>query len=303
MKKYFKMKKILLIGGAGQLGYELKRSLKYFGELEVLNRSKFNYLDFDKLGELIKKFKPNIIVNASAYTNVDKAETEIDQAFLLNEKLPEQLAVIAKSIHASFIHYSTDYVFSGDANVPYIENSAVGPKGVYGKSKLAGENRIIEIDPDYIILRTAWLYGHYGKNFYKKMIQLGKEKETLKVVNDQVGCPTTARMLAAITNMIIGNCPNGFLEKKGIYHAVSSGECSWYEFAKIIIENAIPSFQRTVKEIIPVTSDQYVTPAKRPAYSVLNNNKLKATFQIEIPNWKELLHQHLEDKVWAEIDE
>jgi dTDP-4-dehydrorhamnose reductase len=303
MKKYFKMKKILLIGGAGQLGYELKRILGYLGELQVLNRNKFNYLEFEKLDELIKNYKPNIIVNASAYTNVDKAETEIEQAFLLNEKLPERLAIIAKIINASLIHYSTDYVFGGDANSPYSETDQVGPKGVYGKSKLAGENRIIEIDPDFVILRTAWLYGHYGKNFYKKMIQLGKEKETLKIVNDQIGCPTTARMLATITNILIRECPYGFLEKKGIYHAVSSGQCSWYDFAKIIIENAIPSFQRTVKEIIPVTSEQYVTPAKRPAFSVLNNNKLQTTFQIAIPNWKDLLVQHLEDKVWAEIDE
>lgn len=297
------MKKILLIGGSGQLGYELKRSLIYIGELLVLNHSKFNYLDFDKLRELILDFKPNLIINASAYTNVDKAESEIDQATLLNEKLPEQLAIFAKAINCSLIHYSTDYVFSGDAKTPYLESDTTAPKGIYGKSKLAGENKIISIEPDYIILRTAWLYGHYGKNFYKKMIQLGKEKETLKIVNDQIGCPTTARMLATITSLIITKCPNGFIEKKGIYHAVSCGECSWYDFGKLIIENAIPAFQKSVKDILPVTSDQYKTAAKRPAYSVLNNNKIMNTFQFQLPHWKDLLMQHLEDKDWAIIDD
>jgi len=297
------MQKILLLGSSGQLGYELKRSLIYISELLALNHNNFNYLDFEKLGSTVKDFKPNVIINASAYTNVDKAESEIEQAYLINEKLPQQLALLAKSSGASLIHYSTDYVFSGNSKTPYLENNPVGPIGIYGKSKLAGEVRITEVDPDYIILRTAWLYGHYGKNFYKRMIQLAKEKETLKIVNDQFGCPTTARMLAFVTSHIVSSCPNGFLGRKGIYHAVSSGECSWYEFANLIIENAVPEFQKMVKNIIPVTSDQYVTVAKRPAYSVLNNNKLRSAFNINIPDWKGLLMQHLEDKVWAEIDE
>jgi len=297
------MQKILLLGSSGQLGYELKRSLIYISEVLALNHNNFNYLDFEKLGSTVKDFNPNVIINASAYTNVDKAESEIEKAYLINEKLPQQLALLTKSSGASLIHYSTDYVFSGNSRTPYLENDPFGPISIYGKSKLAGEVRIKEVDPDYIILRTAWLYGHYGKNFYKRMIQLAKEKETLKIVNDQFGCPTTARMLAIVTNHIITSCPNGFSGRKGIYHAVSSGECSWYEFASLIIENAVPEFQKMVKNIIPVTSDQYVTVAKRPAYSVLNNNKLRSAFNINLPDWKDLLMQHLEDKVWAEIDE
>ena len=297
------MKKILLIGGSGQLGFELKRSLPFIGELHVIKKSNFDYLNFNLLASYVNNLKPNFIINASAYTNVDKAETELESAFLLNEKLPEELAVISKSINASLIHYSTDYVFEGNGKSPYLETDAVNPQCVYGKSKLAGENKIISINPDYIILRTAWLYGHYGKNFYKKMIQLAKEKEILKIVDDQIGCPTTAKMLATTTAFILKDCLGGFKEKKGIYHAVSSGECSWYEFGKIIIENGLPAVQRVVKQILPVSSDQYFTIEKRPAYSVLDNNKLMKTFQIKLPNWKDLLIQHIEDKDWAILDE
>jgi dTDP-4-dehydrorhamnose reductase len=297
------MKKILLIGGSGQLGFELNRSLPFIGELHVLKKSNFDYLNFNLLASYIKNLQPNFIVNASAYTNVDKAESEMESAFLLNEKLPEELALISKSINASLIHYSTDYVFEGNGKSPYLETDAVNPQCIYGKSKLAGENKIISINPDFIILRTAWLYGHYGKNFYKKMIQLAKEKEILKIVDDQIGCPTTAKMLATTTAFILKDCLGSFKEKKGIYHAVSSGECSWYEFGKIIIENGLPAVQRVVKQILPVSSDQYFTIAKRPAYSVLDNNKLMNTFQIKLPYWKDLLIQHIEDKDWAILDE
>lgn len=297
------MIRILLIGGSGQLGYELKRVLPFIGELISLKKSEFDYLDFNKLTNHIKQIKPQFIINASAYTNVDKAESEIENAFLLNEKLPEQLALISKAIGASLVHYSTDYVFAGVANVPYKESDSVNPQCVYGKSKLAGENKILAVDPDFIILRTAWLYGHYGKNFYKKMIELAKERETLKIVNDQIGCPTTAKMLATTTAFILKDCLNGFNNKKGIYHAVSSGQCSWYEFGKLIIENAVPVIQKSVKNILPVSSDQYFTLAKRPSYSVLDNSKLMKTFQINLPNWKDLLLQHIEDKDWAILDE
>lgn len=297
------MIKILLIGGSGQLGYELKRILPFIGELVSLKKSEFDYLDFENLTAHIKQVKPQFIINASAYTNVDKAESEIESAFLLNEKLPEQLALISKVIGASLVHYSTDYVFAGDVKVPYKEYDSVSPQCVYGKSKLAGENKILTVDPDFIILRTAWLYGHYGKNFYKKMIELAKEKETLKIVNDQIGCPTTAKMLATTTAFILKDCLNGFNNKKGIYHAVSSGSCSWYDFGKLIIENAVPAVQKSVKNILPVSSDQYFTLAKRPAYSVLDNHKLMDTFQINLPNWKDLLVQHIEDKDWAILDE
>lgn len=297
------MKKILLIGSSGQLGYELKRTLPFIGELFCLKKSDFDYLDFQKLSSYIKDLKPDFIINASAYTNVDKAESEKEIAYLMNEELPKQLAIIAKMINASLLHYSTDYVFEGKGNRPYLENDSVNPQGIYGLSKLAGENQILEIDPDFIILRTAWLYGHYGKNFYRKMIELAKEKETLKIVNDQIGCPTTARMLAFVSTIILKDCINGFHNKKGIYHAVSSGQCSWYEFGSMIIENAVPVVQRSVKSILPVTSDQYFTLAKRPSYSVLNNQKLSKTFQINLPNWKDLLIQHIEDKDWAILDE
>lgn len=297
------MKKILLIGSSGQLGYELKRILPYMGELIPLKKSEFDYLEFEKLATFVKNLKPNFIINASAYTNVDKAESDQENAFLMNAVLPENLAKIARDINASLIHYSTDYVFEGNGNKPYLENDAVNPQCVYGKSKLAGENKIIEIDPDYIILRTAWLYGHYGKNFYKRMIELAKERDTLKIVTDQIGSPTTAKMLSTITALILKDSIDGFHHKKGIYHAVSSGQCSWYEFGKLIIENAVPAVQRIVKNILPVSSDQYLTLAKRPAYSVLDNQKLIKTFQINLPHWKDLLMQHIEDKDWAILDE
>lgn len=295
--------KILLLGSSGQLGYELKRVLPFFGNVLSICKSEFDYLNFTELANYVGREKPKFIVNASAYTHVDKAENDTVNAFHLNAELPGQLATLAKVHHCSLVHYSTDYVFNGQANQPYIETDAVDPLGVYGKSKLEGEMRISESGCDFIILRTAWLYGHFGSNFYKRMIELAQEKEVLRLVNDQIGCPTSARTVAFLTALVLQNSLNGFKEKSGVYHLVSSGRCSWYDFAKLIIEQAVPSIQRKVKEILPIPSDQYMTIAKRPSYSVLSTGKFQKTFGVLIPDWQEIFLKHIEDREWAALDE
>lgn len=294
--------KIAIIGKGGQVGFECMRTMSLSENIIGYSRSDYNH-DYQKLKELLLIEKPDFIINAAAYTNVDKAEIDKENCSLANIELPELLANVCKKLDSSLVHISTDYVFDGIKELPYDENDKVGPINYYGESKLLGENKIIASGCDHIILRTAWVYGHKGINFVKKMISLAQEKETLKIIDDQFGSPTSARFLAQLINHLILINPKGFGDKAGIYHASAGGKTNWYEFGKMVIDESVPSSLKVVKEIIPVDSNTFKTIAKRPKYSVLSTSKLSKTFDIFPPAWEQLLSFHLEERDWCIIDE
>lgn len=274
---------ILVTGANGQLGNEMRRvsstsSNQYIftdvAELDITSR--------DSIRKMVNDNQIHVIVNCAAYTNVDKAEDDFATADLLNNKAVENLAVVAKETDATLIHVSTDYVFQGDRNVPCREDWETNPLGVYGKTKLAGEHSIQETGCHYLIFRTAWLYSPYGKNFVKTMRQLTADKDTLKVVFDQVGTPTYAGDLASVIYQVI---EENQLYKEGIYHFSDEGVCSWYDFTVAIHRIA----DITTCKVSPLHTDEYPAKAPRPHYSVLDKTKIKKTFGIEVPHWEESL--------------
>jgi dTDP-4-dehydrorhamnose reductase len=272
-----KKTKILLIGSKGQVGQELEQILPNLGELISVDRTQLDLTNSAMISSIIEQNKPNIIVNSAAYTAVDKAESEPELAQQVNAIAPKIMAEESQKIGTKLIHISTDYVFDGTKNIPYLETDFTNPMSVYGKTKLAGEENIKQTGCNYIILRTAWVYGVYGKgNFVKTMLRLGKEKEQLKVVMDQVGTPTYAQNIAqTIANLITQILPENQVQET--YHFTNLGVCSWYDFAVTIFEEARKrGYPLTIKEVIPITTPEYPTPAKRPAYSVLSNKKITA---------------------------
>lgn len=287
------MTKILLFGSQGQVGTELTYTLPNIGELIKLDRTLVDLTNEDKIRQTIHKIKPNIIVNASAYTAVDKAESQPDLAYQINSIVPKIIAEESAKIRAKFIHISTDYVFDGKANTPYLETDLTNPLGVYGKSKLLGETNIKNNSDNYIILRTAWVYGIYGKgNFLKTMIRLGKEREQIKVVIDQVGCPTYAEDIALIINKLITQFSDEKNTQK-VYHFTNLGVCSWYDFAVNIFKSAQKlDYNLNVKEILPITTSEYPTPAKRPAYSVLSTTKISQDLDFIPSYWQDSLAKY-----------
>lgn len=284
------MKRILLIGSQGQVGQELELTLPKVGEVIGVGRDQLDLSDGVKLRQIIQDNKPDCIVNAAAYTAVDKAESEIELANAINGVAPQIMAEEAEKLGASFLHISTDYVFDGQQNTPYLETDATNPLGAYGHSKLWGENAIQQVSSNAIILRTAWVYGTYGKgNFVKTMLRVGKEREELKVVVDQVGCPTWAKDIADAITILLSNSAT-----PGIYHFTNSGAVSWYDFAQAIFVQARQiGFPLNVKQVIPITTEQYPTPAKRPAYSVLSGQKITRHLGTCPPYWQDSLQQML----------
>ena len=266
-------KKILITGSNGQLGREIQRVLPAAIFTDVLE------LDITDIAALRKATKDiDIIINCAAYTNVDKAEDEKELADLLNNQAVENLAIVTKENNASLIHISTDYVFDGYAYRPYTEEQETKPIGIYGATKLAGEESIINSGCNYIIIRTSWLYSIWGNNFVKTMKELTNERDTLNVIFDQIGTPTYAGDLAdAIAKIIL----NDELDKQGIYHFSNEGICSWYDFA---IE--IAALCGNDCEIKPIHSYEYPSKVSRPYYSVLDKTKIKEVFNLKIPHWK-----------------
>ncbi|MCA1760155.1 MAG: dTDP-4-dehydrorhamnose reductase [Bacteroidales bacterium] len=279
--------KILITGAYGQLGNEIKvLSVAFpdwqflFTDVDTLDITNENALEI-----WFQNNKPNYIVNCAAYTAVDKAETDSETAIKVNSLAPKLLAKQAKKSGARLIHISTDYVFDGESFTPYSEEADVNPKSVYGESKLLGEKNCIEENPESVVIRTSWLYSFFGNNFVKTMLRLGVERGQLKVVFDQVGTPTYAADLANSILSIIQiseKQPDRFVP--GIYHYSNEGVASWYDFAKAIFE--ISEVSCTVN---PVLSDQFPTSAKRPNYSILDKSKIKNTFGITIPYWRDSL--------------
>lgn len=286
--------KILLTGIDGQLGKQLLPLLQPLGDLKAVGREQLDLANFDKISRFIQETKPEIIVNAAAYTAVDKSESEPELAIAVNGTAPGVLAEEAQRLGATLIHVSTDYVFDGTRSIPYTEMDPTNPVGMYGKSKLIGEAAIQNTDANYIIIRTAWVYGAYGKgNFVKTMLRLGKEREELRVVYDQVGTPTWTGDLAGV---IAGLIPHLSEDIFGLYHYTNSGAISWYDFAIAIFEEAEKlGFPLKVKRVVPITTDQYPTPAKRPAYSVLNGAKIAQVLETHAPHWRQGLRQMLKE--------
>jgi len=300
--------RILLTGSNGQVGADLARLLPSIGELTAFNHASLDLTDTTALRRAVRDVRPNLIVNAAAYTKVDQAEQEISAAFAVNAEAPATLAAEAKKIGAAIVHYSTDYVFDGSKHVPYTENDPPNPVSVYGKSKLAGEEAIRASGAPHLILRTAWVYAWRGRNFLLTILRLSTEREELRIVHDQIGAPTLSREIAAGTVRILSAFAESVLDldrfaaASGTYHMTARGEISWYEFAKAILtESAAVSTPLTWRDaatggrprvtrlVTPISTAEYPTPARRPAYSVLSNTRLLETFGFELPGWREQL--------------
>lgn len=279
------MTKILLFGSAGQVGRELNNTLKDVGTVIECNRNTVNLEDNQQIKNIIQQIKPDLIVNSAAYTAVDKAESEPQLAEQINAIAPKIMAEETEKINSKLIHISTDYVFNGEKNQPYLEIDKTNPLGVYGQTKLAGEENIKNTSSNYLILRTAWVYGTYGKgNFVKTMLRLAQEKEQLNIVIDQIGSPTYAQDIAQTIKLIIPSILSQKIVRE-TYHFTNLGVCSWYDFTVNIIEEAKKlDYPIKLKQILPILTSEYPTPAKRPHYSVLSTKKLINDFQI-IPNY------------------
>lgn len=277
------MANILVTGSSGQLGSELKKTgFTALDEVFFTDVADLDITDKKAIEEYVRRNDIDTIVNCAAYTAVDGAEDEPEKAALLNTEAVKNLAEVANREGCLLIHVSTDYVFDGTASEPYTEKSLTNPQSVYGRTKLAGEQAIKKTGCLAIIIRTAWLYSEFGHNFVKTMLRLAQEKGELKVVADQVGTPTYAADLAAAIVRIVAD--ENVADKTGIYHFSNEGECSWFEFAREIVQQA--GIEATVE---PLTTEQYPTKAKRPAYSVLDKTKIKREFGVEVPEWKEAL--------------
>ena len=284
--------KILLLGANGQVGWELRRSLAPLGEIRAYDRHTGNLQKLDDLSRLIRDFSPEAIVNAAAYTSVDKAESELDEAILINSKAVEFLAKEAKLLNAWFIHYSTDYVFDGLKSGAYIETDTPNPQSVYGQTKYDGEESIKESKVKHLIFRTAWVYSKRGANFIKTMIQLAKKQDELKVVNDQIGAPTGAELIADVTALClyqIAQYKNSTHNLSGTYHLTPTGETSWHGFAQFIITEALGlgvKFRTSFENVQAISTSEYPLPAKRPSNSLLDTKKICNTFNVYMPPWQ-----------------
>ena len=288
------MGRILLIGSSGQVGQVLQQTLAPLGDLVSCDRTALNLCQIDVVKQRIRELQPDVIVNAAAYTTVDRAEQEPQRAYQVNAEGPGLLAALAGEQDATLMHLSTDYVFDGQQNTPYQETDVPHPLGVYGQSKLAGETAIQQTGCASVILRTAWVYGTQGKdNFVKTMLRLGAEREEIRVVADQVGSPTWARDIATTIARLI---PCLGPETNGIYHYTNSGMASWYDFAVAIFEEAKAlDFPLRVERVIPISTADYPTPARRPAYSILASQKVARLLGHAAPHWRHALRLMLRE--------
>jgi len=292
--------KILLLGANGQVGRELRRSLAPVGETVfatrtgVLDGKACEQADFDlpaSLPALIGRIAPDVVVNAAAYTAVDRAENEPDAAWRANAESPARLAEACAGSGALLTHYSTDYVFDGESTRPYREEDATGPLGVYGRTKLAGEQAIRDSGCRHLIFRTAWVYGNYGANFMRTMLRLGSEREELRVVADQFGSPTPAPLIADVTATVL----RGDRGYAGVYNLTATGQTSWHGFAVEIFRQALASgLIDRAPRVTPIATSEYPTPARRPRYSCLDTTRLREDFGIDLPDWKKALEQVLD---------
>lgn len=294
--------RILLLGGNGQVGTELRRSLAPLGEVVVATRdgrlhggAACEVADLDQPGTmagLVARISPDVVVNAAAHTRVDKAESEPGAAFRANAEAPEVLAQACRDRDALLVHYSTDYVFDGRGTRPYREDDPVAPLGVYGASKLAGEQAIRASGARHLVFRTAWVYAAHGRNFLRTMLRLANERDELRVVADQRGTPTPAALIADVTAQVLAGSP----DRSGLWHLTARGETSWRGFAEAIMDQALASGRIARRpRVVPIATADYPTPAARPAYSVLDCGRLERDFGVALPDWREGLAATHED--------
>lgn len=291
--------KIVLFGGKyGQLGWELRRTLAPLGEVLAVDRDDLDLRDAPALEAFLREQAPRLIVNASAYTAVDRAEQERDLAFAINEHAPRAMAEAARSLGAGLIHYSTDYVFDGSLGRPYIETDTPNPLNVYGRSKLAGEQAIQQAACPHLIFRTAWVFSMRSESFVAKLLEWSRQKSELRVVDDQVSNPTWARMLAEATALLLAgggeDMPAYIEEKSGIYHLAGWGFASRFEWARQILANAPGWTEQRVQAIQPARTDEFPTPATRPLFSALDCSRFERNFGLRLPPWQEALLRCME---------
>lgn len=279
--------RILLVGKDGQVGGELVRSLAALGEVTATGRTEVDLTSDDSIRAVVRNLRPQLIVNAAAYTAVDKAESEPELAQRINADAVATLAAEAKSVGAAMIHYSTDYVFDGAKTEPYVEEDVPNPLGVYGRTKLAGEQALAQAGIPYLVLRTSWVYGARGRNFLLTILRLAAEKPELRIVDDQIGAPTASFEIAAATVAIARRwmgAAGAEDSQSGIYHLTAAGETSWYGFAAEALRAS--GATKTLARLIPISSAEYPTPAARPKNSRLDCGKLENVFGVRLPEWK-----------------
>ncbi len=284
--------KILLLGKDGQLGWELQRSLAPLGEVIACGRNEADLTKLTELRALVRATSPQIIVNAAAYTAVDQAEFEPEHAFRINSGAVDVLAQETCLLNSWLIHYSTDYVFDGKKKGAYAETDGPAPLGVYGQSKLSGEEAVRASGCRHLIFRTSWVYAARGNNFIKTMLRLARERDVLKVVCDQIGAPTSAELLADVTAYCLYRLQydaSFSSEKSGTYHLTASGKTSWHGFAQLILDEAFQhgvELRATAKNVLAIPTSEYPLPAKRPANSQLATDKIRHSFNLELPSWQ-----------------
>jgi len=287
--------KILLFGKIGQVGWELRRTLAPMSRLVCVDYPEVDFTQPDSIRTWIRETAPDIVVNAAAYTAVDKAESETALALKINGEAPGVMAEEAKKLGALLVHYSTDYVFDGTKTTPYVETDAPHPLGAYGRTKLAGDQAIQATGCAHLIFRLCWVYGARGNNFLLTMLRLAREREKLRVVRDQTGCPTWSRMIAETTALALQQADTAEKARalSGVYHLCSSGQTSWHGFASAIVD-LMPAEEKKCREVEAIASAEYLTPTKRPAYSVMSTVKLENVFALHLPDWHDSLQLVLE---------
>ena len=290
----YNMARILITGVNGQVGFELTRALAPLGEILPIARDQLDLIDDLAITKLLNELQPDVIVNPAGYTAVDKAESDEQTAYAVNAGAPAVMAKWVNDHEALLVHYSTDYVFDGEKATAYLEEDEVSPQSVYGASKQQGEAAIAAATARHIILRTSWVFGAYGNNFLKTMLRLASERDALSIVNDQIGAPTSAALIADVTAHIVRDYlafGEEFIEECcGIFHLAAAGETSWYGYAQHVIELAQKSgmvLKIKASDVKGIPSSAYPTPAKRPANSRLDTEKLQAVFDLQLPNWQD----------------
>jgi dTDP-4-dehydrorhamnose reductase len=286
----------MITGARGQVGHELRRSLLPLGPIAAFDRTQLDLADADAIVAVVRQLQPSLIVNAAAFTAVERAEDDVIAAEAINARAPCILAEEAARLGACLVHYSTDYVFDGRATRPYRESDATGPLNAYGRSKLAGEIAVRATSPTSIVLRCSWVYSARGASFLPTMQRLGRERDEVRVVDDQIGCPTWARYIAETTARMLESCglsAAALRERTGIYHLAAGDSTSWCGFARAILA-ATPGCENT--RVVPIASSEYPTKASRPAYSVLDTTRLCEVFGLFMPSWQSQLALALEDQ-------
>ncbi|MEW5870923.1 MAG: dTDP-4-dehydrorhamnose reductase [Chloroflexota bacterium] len=287
------MIRILLLGKKGQLGWELQRTLAPLGRVVALDFPEIDLRKPDSLRQVIQQYHPELIINATAYTDVDRAESEPQTAIAINAQAPGVLAEMSRALGAALIHYSTDYVFNGRKGSAYLETDTPDPLNTYGQSKLAGEQAIASTGCAYLILRTSWVYSFRRDNFVLKVLNWSRTQQTLRIVDDQISNPTWARMLAETSAQLLAtlkeNMAGRVRERTGIYHVAGNGWASRLEWAKAILQYDPRRHEQIVREILPARTAEFPTPAKRPLFSALDCNRFSETFQLALPAWQESL--------------